>query len=197
MLVTEPKQDLHHEIARDAQWSQMMAAAQDGDRAAYERLLRDIVPFIRAVVVRQNRRPDRLEDVVQDVLLTIHRVRHTYDPTRPFSHWVAAIARRRSIDAVRRRSRVEAAEVSDAQAYETFADPAANRDMERSGQSDALGAAIAGLPEGQKEAVRLLKLQEMSLNEASRASGRSIASLKVNMHRALKALRARISGQSR
>jgi RNA polymerase sigma-70 factor (ECF subfamily) len=170
-----------------------MAAAQDGDRVAYERLLRDIVPFIRLVVARQNRRPDRLEDVVQDVLLTVHRVRHTYDPTRPFSHWLATIARRRSIDAMRRHGRVEAVEVRDAQAYETFADPAANKDVERSGQSDALGAAIASLPEGQREAVQLLKLKEMTLNEASRASGRSIASLKVNMHRALRALRARMS----
>jgi RNA polymerase sigma factor (sigma-70 family) len=172
-----------------------MAAAQDGDRIAYERLLRDIVPFIRAVIARQNRRSDRLEDVVQDVLLTVHRVRHTYDPARPFSHWLAALARRRSIDALRRRSRVDAVEVRDASAYETFADPAANKGFERSGHADALHTAIAGLPEGQKEAVRLLKLQEMTLNEASRASGKSIAALKVNVHRALRALRARMMGE--
>jgi RNA polymerase sigma-70 factor, ECF subfamily len=186
------RRQTHHESERDREWSQWMAAAQDGDRIAYERLLRDIVPFIRAVIARQNRRPDRLEDVVQDVLLTLHRVRHTYDPARPFSHWLAALAQRRSIDALRRRSRVDAAEVRDASAYETFADPAANKDFERSSQADALRTAIAGLPEGQKEAVRLLKLQEMTLNEASRASGKSIAALKVNVHRALRALRARM-----
>lgn len=193
-MVTEQKLNRHHDFERDAQWSRWMAAAQDGDRAAYESLLRDVIPFIRAVIARQNRLPDRLDDVVQDVLLTIHRVRNTYDPARPFSHWLAAIARRRSIDAVRRRMRVQAVEVSDEQAYETFVDPAANKDFERGAQSDALQCAIATLPEGQKEAVRLLKLQEMSLNEASHATGRSIASLKINVHRALRALRARMSG---
>lgn len=172
-----------------------MAAAQNGDRAAYERLLRDIVPFIRAVVARQNRRPDRLEDVVQDVLLTLHRVRHTYDPARPFSHWLAAIARRRSIDALRRRGRVEAVETSDDRAYETFADPAANKDIERGERAAALGTVIAALPKGQKEAVELLKLREMSLSEASHTSGKSIAALKVNVHRALRTLKARMTGE--
>src|SRR5262245_62319498 len=126
-----------------------MAAAQEGDRRAYERLLREVAPLVRTIARRRHSTADRVEEVVQDVLLTVHRVRHTYDPARPFSHWLAAIARRRSIDAIRRRGRVDAAEVSDDQAYETFADPAANREMERSGQADALGAAIAGLPEGQ------------------------------------------------
>jgi DNA-directed RNA polymerase specialized sigma24 family protein len=80
--------------------------------------------------------------VVQDVLLTLHRVRHTYDPARPFSHWLAAIARRRSIDALRRRSRVEAVEISDNRAYETFVDPAANRDIERGERAATLGPGI-------------------------------------------------------
>jgi RNA polymerase sigma factor (sigma-70 family) len=171
-----------------------MAAAQHGDRMAYERLLRDIVPFIRAVVAKQNRRPDRLEDVVQDVLLTLHRVRHTYDPSRPFSHWLAALARRRSIDALRRRARVDAAEISDERSYETFADSAANRVIERGEREAGLGAAIAALPDSQREAVELLKLREMSLSEAARTSGKSIAALKVNVHRALKTLKARLSG---
>jgi RNA polymerase sigma factor (sigma-70 family) len=175
-------------------WSRWMAAAQDGDRAAYERLLRDIVPFIRAIVGPQHRAPDRVDDVVQDVLLTVHRVRHTYDPARPFRHWLAAIARRRSIDALRRRVRTRAFETSDEHAYETFADPGAKRETERRERVDGLDAAIAALPEGQREAVELLKLREMTLAEAARASGKSIAALKVNVHRAIKALRAQFSG---
>src|SRR5262245_57557210 len=97
------------DLARDREWSALMAAAQGGDRAAYERLLREILPFLRALAARQHRRPDRIEDVVQEALLTVHRVRHTYDPTRPFAPWLAAIARRRSIDALRRRGRTDAA----------------------------------------------------------------------------------------
>ncbi|HKX11267.1 MAG TPA: sigma-70 family RNA polymerase sigma factor [Stellaceae bacterium] len=174
-----------------------MAAAQRGDRAAYERLLREILPFLRALAAGRHRAPDRIEDVVQDVLLTVHRVRHTYDPARPFSHWLAAIARRRSIDALRRRGRTEAAEVSDAQAYETFADPRAKQEMEARDRAAGLGPAIASLPPGQREALEMLKLRELSLAEASRASGKSVASLKVSVHRAIRALRAQLTGGGR
>ena len=49
--------------------------------------------------------------------------------------------------------------------------------------------AIERLPPGQREAVRLLKLQEMSLQQAAAASGMSVAALKVAMHRAMNNLR--------
>ena len=186
-----------HDLARDREWSALMAAAQDGDRAAYERLLREVLPFLRALAARRHRAPDRIEDVVQDVLLTVHRVRHTYDPARPFSRWLAAIARRRSIDALRRRGRTEAAEVSDDQAYETFADPRAKEEMEQRDRAGGLGPAIASLSRGQREALELVKLRQLSLAEASQASGKSIAALKVNVHRAIRALRAQLMGDGR
>ena len=185
---------MQDEVEIDQRWSRLMAAAQDGDRGAYVRLLRDILPFIRAVVSRQHRTPDRIEEVVQDVLLSVHRVRHTYDPARPFRHWLAMIARRRSIDALRRRTRLAAFEISDDTAYETFADPAANKAQEVYVAVDGLSEAVATLPAQQREAIELLKLREMSLIEASSASGRSVAALKVNVHRAIKSLRKRMTG---
>jgi len=184
-----------HELARDQNWSRLMAAAQDGDRAAYERLLHEILPFIHALAARQHRAPDRIEDVVQEVLLTIHRVRHTYDPSRPFSPWLAAIARRRSIDLLRRRGRIEAAETSNAEAYETFAAPVANRQEAGRDAKATLGRAVAGLPPGQRQALELVKLRELSLADASRLSGKSAGVLKVNVHRALKALKARLKAE--
>lgn len=180
---------------RAARWSGLMAAAQAGDRAAYERLLREIVPFIRVIASGHHRTADRIDDVVQDVLLTIHRVRHTYDPSRPFEHWLATIAKRRSIDGLRRRIRTQANETADDEAYETFADPQANRSTEVRDAADLLGGALADLTERQREAIDLLKLREMSLVEASKASGQSIAALKVNVHRAIKALRVKLKGE--
>ena len=175
-------------------WSELMRSAQDGDRAAYERLLRETVPFIRAVVSRQHR-GDRIEDIVQDVLLTVHRVRHTYDPARPFDAWLATIARRRSVDAIRRRGRILAVETKDDIAYETFADPGANKELDRTVRTSGLGEAIASLPESQREAIELLKVRDLSLREASQVSGKSIAALKVNVHRAIKSLRERLKGK--
>ena len=82
---------------QEQQWAAWMRAAQAGDARAYEQLLRAIAPFLRSLARRYCRDPDRREDVVQEVLLTVHRVRHTWDPGRPFSPWLAAIAARRAI----------------------------------------------------------------------------------------------------
>ena len=73
-------------------------------------------------------------------------------------------------------------------AYETFAAPAANT-IEASESAKALARLMDELPPRQKEALELTKLREMSLAEASAASGQSVSSLKVNVHRAIKRLR--------
>jgi RNA polymerase sigma-70 factor, ECF subfamily len=176
----------------DRHWSQWMAAAQRGDRLAYDRLLRDVVPYIRAIAFRDHRSTDRVDEVVQNVLLTVHRVRHTYDPTRPFRQWLASIARRRSIDALRslgRRAAYEVAADTAGLVYERYADPAANRHEDAHATADYLNRAINDLPARQREAIELLKLRQLSLAEASAKTGRTIAALKVNTHRAIKSLR--------
>ncbi len=167
-----------------------MCAAQAGDRIAYEQLLRAVTPFIRAVARRHCRNPADLEELVQDSLLTLHRVRHTYDPGRPFSPWLAAIASRRSIDALRRRIRLGRYEVEDAQALETFVEPAANNEIEGVRAAEEVQELLARLPTRQRQALEALKLRELSLAEASVSSGQTVGALKVNAHRALKALRA-------
>lgn len=178
----------------EPRWAGLMTSAQDGNQADYARLLKEIVPMVRAVVAHHHRRADRVDDVVQDVLLTLHRIRHTYDPGRPFMPWLVAVARRRSIDAIRRRTRTETMEIRDDTSYETFADPLANRELEGREATDQLAAALAALPRGQREALELVKLKEMSLVEASAVSGQSVGGLKVNVHRAIKALRAKLKG---
>src|SRR5690348_4116946 len=81
----------------DARWAALMRAAQAGDGAAYAALLRDCLPLIRSVVAGAGVPATAVDDVVQDVLLTVHRARHTYDPGRPFSPWLRTIAQRRAI----------------------------------------------------------------------------------------------------
>jgi RNA polymerase sigma factor (sigma-70 family) len=168
-----------------------MRAAQDGDRTAYEALLRDCVPLIRGIVRSQGVAAGHLEDVVQEVLLTVHRVRHTYDPARPFDAWLGAISRRRAIDALRRTSRHQGRETQDPTSYETHADEAElpDRLAEAAQRARHVRQAVASLPPRQREAVEHLSLAERSLAEAAAATGRSEGALKVNLHRALGALR--------
>src|SRR5262249_57027337 len=114
--------------------------------------------------------------------------RHTYDPARPFSPWLAAIASRRVIDSLRRRLRTARHEVSELN-DETFAAPATNSDIETVRSAEEVRSLLAHLPPRQRVALEALKLKEMTLAEAAATSGQSVAALKVNVHRALKALR--------
>lgn len=173
---------------RGLDWSILMAHAQAGEREAYRRLLEEITPYVRSLAARCHRDPGDLEDTVQDVLLTVHAIRHTYDPTRPFGPWLVAIANRRITDRLRRQGRSRARETALTAEHETFAAPEANY-HESMSAARALRQAIERLPQGQRDAIKLLKLQEMSLKEAATASGMSVAALKIATHRAIKNLR--------
>ncbi len=180
----------------DASWSGLMAAAQAGDKAAYGRLLRECTPLIRRVV-RRGLQPDRVDDVVQDVLLTIHRARQTYDPTRSFSAWVVTIAQRRAIDLLRQRGRHDRREVHEPIAYEGYAGGEGfdqDRDVTLEQRGKLLESALSSLPPSQRQAIEALALRQLSLDEAADATGKSKGALKVNMHRALKSLRDRFGG---
>jgi RNA polymerase sigma-70 factor (ECF subfamily) len=177
----------------DQRRSGWMAAAQAGDQAAYAALLRDCVGVIESVARRQGVPADRIDDVVQDTLLTIHRARQTYDPTRSFTAWLRILAERRAIDLLRKAGRHARREVHAPLAYESHPDEPAT--PEQTAYGTELGNAVAALPPRQREAVQHLVLQEQSLAESAAATGRSKVSLKVNLHRALKNLRARLGQQ--
>jgi RNA polymerase sigma-70 factor (ECF subfamily) len=175
----------------------LMASAQGGDSRAYELLLKHLVPIVRAAVRRNwsfSSRHD-LDDVVQDVLVSLHSVRATYDPERPFLPWLFAIVRNRAVDHGRRAMRRSAREVGVEGYPETFSAEETNTNTDTYGDEEALRAAIAGLPAAQRIAIEHLKIKEMSLKEASQATGMSIGALKVAVHRAIKSLRAALGRQ--
>jgi len=165
-----------------------MARAQDGDREAYSRLLDEVAPYIRSLAGRQLRSAEDIEDATQDALLTLHAIRHTYDPRRPFGPWLVAIASRRITDRVRRRAFLLVREVPLGPEHETLPAVQANF-YERVWERRRLRQAVEGLPRTQLQAISLLRLRELSLKEAALESGMSVAALKVAVHRALKTLR--------
>lgn len=170
---------------------QLLHAAQQGDAAAYTELLRLVTPRIRQIVRRQRgfAGSAETEDLVQDVLLSLHAVRATYDPARPFVPWLLAIVRNRLADGARRYGRAARREVRVDENDVTFPEPEANLDVEALADAAALRDAVRALPEGQRQAIELLKLEELSLKEAAAVTGTSTGALKVATHRALATLR--------
>lgn len=175
----------------DLRRSTWMAEAQAGDSVAYQTLLRDCIPVIKTVARRRGVAAAHVDDVVQDVLLTIHRARHTYDPSRSFTAWLCVITERRAIDLLRRIHRQYLREVHAPLAFESHVDQAADpaRGLVYTDVTGIVTRAIAGLPARQREAVEHIVLEERSLADAAALTRRSKISLKVNLHRALKTLR--------
>lgn len=170
------------------------AAAMRGDERAYESLLRDCIPLIRAVATRRGIAPDRIDDVVQDALLTIHRARASFDPAYSFDGWVAAIADRRAVDQFRSMSRHRHRELHEPLLYEAYAEDGAHpvRWLEAVDDARLLDRLMSRLPPCQKEAVHHLGRRERTLSEAAERTGKTKGSLKVNYHRAMKSLRASV-----
>src|SRR5262252_6687433 len=149
----------------------LMQAAQGGDTQAYVLLLKEITPRVRQIVRAQRRflKIEDIEDLVQDILLSVHAVRATYDPRRPFMPWLMAITRHRLADAARRYTRRTAHELRAENLPVTFSDEGTNIDSDEYRDPEALRHAIRALPSGQRDAIEMLKLREMSLKEATAA----------------------------
>jgi RNA polymerase sigma-70 factor (ECF subfamily) len=175
--------------AMEARWGTLMAAAQAGDARAYDTLLREVAPRIRMICRARLRDAAEVEDAVQDTLLTIHALRHTYDPTRPFGPWLSTIATRRAVDRIRRLGRTSGRESP----IDDLPEAAASVAPEAEARLDArrLREAVAELPQSQRTALHLAKLQDLPLAEASARSGLSVGALKVATHRAMQTLRRR------
>lgn len=171
-------------------WPQLMVRAQDGDQIAYARLLKAIVPVIRGMVRRKIYQDDAfVEDVVQDVLLTVHRVRHTYDPERPFLPWLAALVSARAIDALRARGRRQGWEVSDEEAMFAYADGSITEASDTLAAQQQLDSLLSRLPDRQRRMVEMVHLRELSLAEAATASSMTLSAVKSLLHRAFTTLR--------
>lgn len=178
--------------ARDLRWSRLMAAAQAGDARAYEELLRECLPLLRAICRARLRDSAEAEDAVQDTLLAIHRARGSYNPARPFRPWLVAVAERRALDRLRSRARRVGREVPEDAAGEVASgDRGAEAALDFQRAATALRGAVEELPTAQRTALGLTKIEDLSLAEASRRSGMSVGALKVATHRAMGALRRR------
>ncbi len=167
-----------------AEWGALMAAAQSGHGGAYRRLLGEIRPWLMRYYARRLP-PPGVDDAVQEAMIAIHTKRATYDPERPFGPWLAAIARYKWIDRLRAMKRTAA---------DALPDDLAVGDHEAAVTSaSVLTALLATLRGPQAAAIRLVKLDGLSIEEAAAATGQSPSLIKVNIHRGLARLTAQLA----
>lgn len=169
-------------IGDEETMARLMRAAQRGDRQSYAVLLEQSARWLRRYFHRRIA-PEKLDDLVQEVLLAVHAKRSTYDPARPFFPWLAAIARYRWIDHLRVDYRRREQELVD----DVPDDP---RDEDAVVARISLDRLLEQLPPAQAEAIELVKIEGYSVAEASERSGQSPSLVKVNVHRGIRKLAA-------
>lgn len=169
-----------------------MRAAQSGDAAAYRNLLTTIQPKIRAIVRSKIREEAAADDVVQNSLLSIHRGRSTYRAERPFGPWMRAIVRNSIIDHFRERKRRGDREAE--LGIEEWPDPSEAAEVGGERLAPELAAALAALPNAQREAVTLIQVNGLSVAEAALRAGVSPGALKVRAHRGYRSMRQALEG---
>ena len=161
-------------------WSALMARGRAGDRRAYDRLLTEA----QAWLLRYFRRrlpPAHVDDAVQETLMALHHRRHDFDCEQPLRPWLAAIARFKWVDRLRLIER-----------------EASTPPMQTIVASHEIAVVSCHVVRGlfsqlrpaQADAIRLVKLDGLSIVEASQHSGQSQSLVKINIHRGLKRLTA-------
>jgi len=169
----------------------LMIAACDGNQQAYVTLLSEMAKLLRGFFrKRMLSVPDDVEDVVQEVLIAIHNQRHTYDAGQPVTAWVFGIARYKLADFYRRRG----SQGNDHVDIDDAAEWLATEDHDAHDARRDVGLLLDELPEKQRDAIRCVKIEGLSIAEAAAQTGQSESSVKVGIHRGLKALAARMRG---
>jgi RNA polymerase sigma-70 factor (ECF subfamily) len=172
--------------AKSQLWAHLMERAQQGDRDAFHTLFKEVGPLITRFVGRRVRETSEVEDVCQEILLAIYKSRHTFQPTRPLEPWLFGIAHNVcSSHNQRHRSRVSWQSL-----VENMPEDAAESE---SGAGLDLRRALGQLSRTQMQAIKLTKIEGLSLEEASERTGDSVGSLKVRVHRAYELLKKVVS----
>lgn len=176
-------------VDASASLEMLMEAFIDGDTRAFNRLYERLAPRVLSLLSALSGDRRLAEDLTQTTFLKIHRARDTYARGARVEPWVFAIARRTLLDERRRKKR----KPEDLSADGTMPEPRHDEAPESSRldpeQERKLYARMADLPDPQREALVLLKVQGLSIAEAASIAGTTPGAMKLRAHRAYEALR--------
>lgn len=159
--------------------ARLMALSQQGNKQAYAALLEACRRWLRGYYSRRIA-PSSLDDLVQETLIALHTKRASWDSERPFLPWLAAIARYRWVDHLRKLYRADE--------HELHEDLLGTDDEPAIAARISIDRLLGLLPPAQERAIALVKIEGLSIAEAAAETGQSESLVKVNIHRGLKKL---------
>jgi RNA polymerase sigma-70 factor, ECF subfamily len=169
--------------SREPDLEQLMIGYQQGDPAAAAVLIERLSPRLYRFFATQMGSRTDADDMLQELWLRIHRVRHTYRAGQPLLPWAYAIAHRVRIDGYRRRQRLSREIGVD------VLPEAAVRQQEQS-NVPPFDELLATLPASQREVLTMLKVDGLSIEEIARATSSTAGAVKQKAHRAYERLRS-------
>ncbi len=164
----------------------LMRRAQDGEAAAYADLLAGALKPIRAFLQRHYPGIRDAEDVVQESLITLHKIRHTYEPARPFIPWLFAIVRHRALDHLRKHGRIQSREVQEELLLNQAAAPVVDDLGESVEEAEHL---LSVLSEKERSVIHLMKIENNTVKDVAERLGLSESNVKVIASRGYEKLR--------
>jgi len=183
-----------------AELTDLMARYADGDGSAFAELYAAVAPRLYGYLVKMARTRALADDLLQQTFLKIHRARGAYVRGADPLPWIYSIAHRTFIDAVRKDRRAIVNVGSDDELPEIRAGIDGTQDGARDEPADpelvkTTLDALAALPDQQREAVVLTKLEGKSVAEAATIAGTTVGAMKVRAHRGYEALRKLLGGK--
>jgi len=167
----------------------LMRQTLDGDKRAYSDLLRETAYFLRPFLERKLNSRNEVDDLLQEILLSIHKARHTYDGKRPYRPWAYAIAKYRLLDYLRIHyadnlfSAIELSEVENS---------LQNYVKEYRVNYESISESICKLPEKQAQILRMMHQEGYTAKEVAKKTGMTESAVKVAAHRAYKMLKKQL-----
>lgn len=173
--------DITSDIPKSDLWRNLAIKAQKGDSRAYATLLKDILPYTKAALNGALANPDWVEDIAQEVLISVHKSLSTYSPDRPFKPWLQAIIQFRKTDYLRQHYKNRRAKTSAQEDTEIFAKSVTSTG--HIGESKDIEDALATLSEPQRKIFKMMKIEGYSAKEIAQRMGMTESAVKVSAHR--------------
>jgi RNA polymerase sigma-70 factor (ECF subfamily) len=167
----------------------LMQRSLNGDAQAYAMLLKETATLLRPYLAKRLYSGNEVDDVLQEILISIHKARHTYDGERPYKPWVYAIAKFRLQDHLRTHYADHLHGAEDLSELEEILPD----DVTESGFSfESISGEVDKLPEKQAMILRLMHQGGYTAKEVAEKIGMNESAVKVAAHRAYKILRERL-----
>ncbi|MDA0780989.1 MAG: sigma-70 family RNA polymerase sigma factor [Rickettsiales bacterium] len=169
---------------------ELMHRSQQGDKQAYASLLGECNRILKGYLMKKISNSEDVEDIIQEILISLHNARHTYDKSRPFKPWLFSIAKFRLYDHFRK---IYKKSENESDYLNEISHEFDINVTESDDEYEELYGAIDELPEKQRKIIELMKVEGYTAKEVAKKLNMSESAVKTSAHRIYKTLKQKMT----